>query len=143
MRVRQRGMGSGGDDGFEGRLLGAQHFHLKFNLGGDVELTYAGPNALEHAGEGFRVQVDAATDGVDLGGRLQHAALFNDAAHRHQRDAERKAFLQALVGIELGPAAFEADFFQALSLDDLDDPGDQGAFDDVHVTGNVLPGADL
>ena len=85
--MRQGGMRAGGDDGVEGRLLGAQHFHLIFDFGGDVELADAGADAFEDAGVGFGVEDDAAADGVDLGGRLQHAALFDDAADGDERSA--------------------------------------------------------
>ena len=41
MRVRQSGMGSGRNDGIERGFLGAQHFHLEFDLGGDIQFADA------------------------------------------------------------------------------------------------------
>ena len=56
MGVRQGGTAAGGDDGVEGRLFRAQHFHLIFDLGGDVQFADAGADALEDAGIGFGVE---------------------------------------------------------------------------------------
>jgi hypothetical protein len=136
--VREGGVWAEGDDGVEGRAIGANFPHAVHKFSGDVQFRYAGAEQGKGQVEGLAGELGGFADQVQLLGGFDCSEGFDEATGRGELDFVGQVLIE-LEELGMGETfRFDAQAADPGVLEPGGDLRDQGTTDDSDVAGSLL-----